>query len=45
MHKKFGLGIVLTAEGDDEHARVQVQFAEKGVKWLVLLYANLEIVN
>jgi len=44
-HQKFGRGIVINTEGDDEHARIQVQFDENGVKWLVLLYANLEILD
>ncbi|MBN2646679.1 MAG: DNA helicase II [Thiotrichales bacterium] len=42
MHPKFGEGIVLNYEGSDEHARVQVNFAAVGSKWLVLAYARLE---
>ncbi len=44
-HKKFGYGIVINIEGDDEHTRLQVKFDENAVKWLVLLYANLEVLD
>ncbi len=42
-HGKFGEGIVLNAEGSGAHARVQVNFEREGTKWLVLAYANLEL--
>ena len=42
-HGKFGEGIVLNAEGSGAHARVQVNFERDGTKWLVLAYANLEL--
>jgi DNA helicase-2/ATP-dependent DNA helicase PcrA len=41
-HAKFGEGVVLSIEGQGEHARVQVNFHGAGAKWLVLAYANLE---
>ncbi len=41
QHAKFGNGVVLAIEGSGPSARVQVKFAEHGVKWLVLAYANL----
>lgn len=41
QHPKFGPGIILAVEGGGAHTRVQVKFAEHGVKWLVLAYANL----
>ncbi|MDD9884220.1 MAG: DNA helicase II [Gammaproteobacteria bacterium] len=41
-HKKFGEGLVIALEGQGEHARVQVNFAAAGVKWLVCQYARLE---
>ena len=41
-HPKFGEGVVLNAEGQGGSARVQVNFATTGTKWLVLAYANLE---
>ena len=42
-HGKFGDGIVLDCEGRGAHARVQVNFEHSGTKWLVLAYANLEL--
>jgi DNA helicase-2/ATP-dependent DNA helicase PcrA len=43
-HGKFGEGIVLTVEGQGPHARIQVNFERQGSKWLMLQYANLEVV-
>jgi DNA helicase-2/ATP-dependent DNA helicase PcrA len=40
-HPKFGEGVVLSAEGQGAAARVQVNFADVGAKWLVVAYANL----
>ncbi len=42
-HGKFGEGVVLTIEGQGSHARVQVNFERQGSKWLMLQYANLEV--
>ena len=42
-HKKFGDGVVLNYEGAGAHARVQVNFESAGTKWLVMSYANLEL--
>jgi ATP-dependent DNA helicase UvrD/PcrA len=42
-HGKFGEGIVLNSEGSGAHARVQVNFEHSGTKWLVVAYANLEL--
>tara|TARA_B100000029_G_scaffold466186_1_gene501463 strand:+ start:10646 stop:12796 length:2151 start_codon:yes stop_codon:yes gene_type:complete len=42
-HKKFGEGIVLNQEGSGANARVQVNFQRAGMKWLVIAYANLEL--
>ena len=42
-HGKFGEGVVLNCEGSGAHARVQVNFANGGAKWLVMSYANLEL--
>jgi len=33
---------VLSVEGQGAHARVQVNFATAGAKWLVVAYAGLE---
>ena len=43
-HPKFGDGIVLNYEGAGSQARVQVNFDLAGTKWLVLGFANLEVV-
>lgn len=42
-HGKFGEGIVLNYEGAGSQARVQVNFDAVGPKWLVMAYANLEL--
>jgi DNA helicase-2/ATP-dependent DNA helicase PcrA len=41
-HAKFGIGIIVDAEGRGGDARVQVNFRDVGVKWLALEYAKLE---
>lgn len=43
-HAKFGEGVITNAEGSGQSARVQVSFRKEGSKWLVLGYANLEII-
>jgi len=43
-HGKFGDGVILSYEGDGDRARVQVNFKTSGSKWLVMAYANLQIV-
>ena len=40
-HAKFGEGIVLRFEGDGPRARVEVNFAAHGSKWLLLEMARL----
>jgi DNA helicase-2/ATP-dependent DNA helicase PcrA len=42
-HAKFGPGVVIDTEGAGKNARVQVNFKHAGSKWLVLAYANLDI--
>ena len=42
-HGKFGDGVVLNYEGQGPHARVEVNFENVGTKWLVLSYANLDL--
>jgi DNA helicase-2/ATP-dependent DNA helicase PcrA len=42
-HGKFGEGVVLNLEGQGAHARVQVNFELQGTKWLMVGYANLEL--
>ncbi len=41
-HALFGEGIILNFEGSGAQARVQVNFASEGTKWLMLGYAKLE---
>jgi DNA helicase-2/ATP-dependent DNA helicase PcrA len=41
QHAKFGLGVIVSAEGRGEEARVQVNFGAHGMKWLALVYAKL----
>ncbi|MGB5580499.1 MAG: DNA helicase II [Woeseia sp.] len=42
-HGKFGDGVILNCEGHGPHARVEVNFETAGTKWLVLSYANLDL--
>ena len=42
-HQKFGEGVILNCEGQGAHARVEVNFESAGTKWLVLSYANLDL--
>ncbi|MGY6554772.1 MAG: DNA helicase II [Wenzhouxiangella sp.] len=42
-HAKFGPGTVVSLEGQGPNARIQVNFENAGAKWLVLAYANLEL--
>jgi DNA helicase-2/ATP-dependent DNA helicase PcrA len=41
-HAKFGVGVIIGAEGRGSDARVHVNFRDSGVKWLALDYARLE---
>ena len=41
-HEKFGEGVVLQCEGDGEQERVQINFRQAGIKWLMLAFAKLE---
>ncbi len=43
-HAKFGDGVVLNFEGNGPQARIQVNFERQGTKWLMLSYANLDVV-
>jgi DNA helicase-2/ATP-dependent DNA helicase PcrA len=44
-HPKFGEGVILNSEGQGAAARIQINFAGVGSKWLVLAYARLEPVG
>jgi DNA helicase-2/ATP-dependent DNA helicase PcrA len=41
-HPTFGYGVTIDAEGDGEHAKVQVNFGDQGLRWLLLSMAKLE---
>ena len=43
-HEKFGDGVVLQMEGEGAQERVQINFSEVGIKWLMLAYAKLEAI-
>jgi len=43
-HAKFGEGVILQMEGDGAQERVQINFKQVGVKWLMLAYAQLDVV-
>jgi len=40
-HAKFGIGVIVNAEGGGNDARVQVNFGAAGMKWLALAVAKL----
>ena len=40
-HAKFGLGVIVAAEGRGLEARLQINFGAQGMKWLALQYAKL----
>jgi DNA helicase II / ATP-dependent DNA helicase PcrA len=42
VHAKFGTGVIVSAEGRGPDARVQINFRNSGLKWLMLEYAKLE---
>ncbi|WAR44057.1 DNA helicase II [Methylomonas rapida] len=41
-HEKFGEGVVLQTEGEGDQKKVQINFRNAGIKWLMLAYAKLE---
>ncbi len=41
-HQKFGSGVVVNYEGNEDDLRVQVNFGHTGMKWLAVEYAKLE---
>jgi DNA helicase-2/ATP-dependent DNA helicase PcrA len=45
FHQVFGEGVVLNFEGRGGNARVEVNFDREGSKWLVVQYANLEMMG
>ena len=45
VHPKFGAGVIVTGDGSGSEVRLQINFAEHGLKWLDLRYAKLETVD
>ncbi|MFM8341415.1 MAG: DNA helicase II [Methylomonas sp.] len=43
-HEKFGDGVVLQTEGEGAQERVQINFRNAGIKWLMLAYAKLDLI-
>jgi DNA helicase-2/ATP-dependent DNA helicase PcrA len=44
-HPTFGDGVILNFEGSGAHTRIQIQFENHGVKWLVAQFAKLDVVQ
>lgn len=42
QHTVFGEGVILNFEGAGAQARVQVNFVNDGIKWLMVAYAKLQ---
>lgn len=45
QHSQFGQGTIIAIEGSEARERVQVRFINNNVKWLILAYANLTILE
>ena len=41
-HQKFGTGVILSNEGEDDNLKLYINFEDYGSKWLVLTYAHLD---
>lgn len=41
-HAKFGEGVIVNAEGSGQDAKLQINFGDAGMKWLLLGVAKLE---
>ena len=44
-HDKYGLGVVVSCEGQGAHFRVQVNFEDSGSKWILPAYGTLEALS
>lgn len=42
-HAKFGEGVVLQVKGEGGQEQIQINFADVGMKWLMLSHAKLEV--
>jgi hypothetical protein len=45
QHDRLGIGVVLQTEGVGNDAKIQVNFKEHGIKWLMLAHVELELVS
>ena len=45
LHKKFGEGIILNIEPEEDDLKVEINFEKVGTKRLMAKYANLEIIE
>ena len=41
-HPRFGMGVIIAAESGGDDVKVQINFGDAGVKWLMLSLAKLE---
>ena len=41
-HAKFGLGVIIDAKINGEHAHLHINFGKEGMKWLDTKFAKLE---
>ena len=44
-HQKYGEGVIMQFEGTGERAKIEVNFPGAGSKWLMIAYANLEVLD
>lgn len=44
QHTKFGVGVIIASEGSGSDAKVRVNFASHGMKWLSLEFSNLSLI-
>ena len=45
LHKKFGEGIILDIEPEEDDLKIEIKFEKAGTKRLMAKYANLEIIQ
>lgn len=45
QHQKFGIGKITNYDNSGNIARVEVNFTKFGVKWLIVEYANLQVIS
>ena len=44
-HHLFGDGVIINIEGRGDKTKVQINFDDEGIKWLVMQYANLTTID